>query len=588
MDLFSILTLVGGLSFFLFGMSLMGSGLEKISGGRMKGILEKVSNTPLKGVLLGALVTAVIQSSSATTVMDVGFVNSGIMTLSQSIGIIMGANIGTTATGWLLSLNSLEGSGMGMLVRFFQPSSFTPVLALIGIMMFKFTGRSRKRDVGSILLGFAVLMAGMAQMSSSMAGLRESPVFVAMVTAFSNPILALLAGTVLTAVIQSSSASVGIIQALSVTGAIDMQMTIPLIVGVSIGASAPCLLSAIGANTNAKRAAYTYLYFNVIGAILLMPIYYVLDGVFHFGFTGMTAGAVDIALMNTIFNLMTTVLLVPFTKQFEKIICMTIKDRGAGETESIALLDQRFLSVPSIAIGQAKQVVVKMAEITQKAMDEALAEVTYFDRKKADKVAEYENRTDEFEDKLGTYLVQVSRMSMTEAESSKVSVMLHSIGDLERIADHADNIVNLARELSEKKLAFSEEAKKEIDAIITALRDIVRFAIGAFIEDDPEQAAKVEPLEEVIDLMKDELRSRHVKRLQNAECTIENGFVYNDLLTNIERASDHCSNIAVSVLQLHSVSMDTHEYLRDVKKNGEAFKEAYQAYKIKYYNPIKR
>lgn len=588
MDFFSVLTLIGGIAFFLFGMSLMGNGLEKVSGGKMKIILEKMTNTPLKRVLLGAFVTAAIQSSSATTVMVVGFVNSGIMNLSQAIGIIMGANIGTTVTGWLLSLNSLEGSGMGLLVRIFQPSSFTPVLALAGIVMFKFMGRGRKRDIGSIFLGFAVLMSGMAQMSSSMSGLRDSAAFAELITAFSHPLLALAAGTVITAVIQSSSASIGIIQALSVTGAINMHMTIPLIIGTSIGASAPCLISAIGANKNAKRAAYTYLYFNLIGAIILLPLYLILDGIFHFGLENYAASAVDLALVNTVFNTLTTVLLVPFTRQFEKLMRFTIKDsRGASGAEAFELLDQRFLTVAPIAIEQAKRVVVKMAEIAKKAIEESLVEVIHFDKKKAELVAGYENETDEYEDRLGTYLVQVSRMSMTEAESNMVSNMLHSIGDLERIADHADNIVNLAREIAEKKLTFSEEAKTEIDAIMAALREIVTLAVDAFVKDDPVLASQVEPLEEVIDLMKAQLRSRHIRRLQNAECTIENGFVYNDLITNIERVSDHCSNIAVSVIQLKNVKMDAHEYLRDVKKNGDEFKRVYQMFKEKYYTPIK-
>ena len=588
MDIFNILSIAGGLALFLFGMSLMGKGLEKVSGGKMEQILEKMTNTPIKGVLLGALVTAVIQSSSATTVMVVGFVNSGIMTLSQAIGIIMGANIGTTATGWLLSLNGLEGAGTGTFLKLLQPSSFTPILAFVGILLYMFLKSGKKKDIGTILLGFAVLMYGMSQMSSAVSGLKDMPAFVNMLTAFSNPFLALLAGTVLTMIIQSSSASIGILQALSSTGAITVGMTIPLIMGTSIGASAPCLLSSVGANKNAKRAAFVYLYFNLIGTLILLPVYYICNAIFSPAFTTAAATTFSVAMVNTVFNVLTAVILIPFTRQFEKFMHFTIPDAKDGAAkESFELLDDRFLKVPSFAIEQAKSVVARMAGISQEAMISALDILFKYDKKTAEQIAGYEDETDEYEDKLGTYLVKVSRKSMTAIESKKVSKMLHSIGDLERIADHADNMVKVAKEIAEKRIVFSEKAHKELDAITAALREIITMSVQAFINDDAQLAARVEPLEQVIDLLKDELRSRHIRRLQNSECTIENGFVFNDILMNIERVSDHCSNLAVCVIQLQNATFDTHEYLRDIKANDEEFKQLYKEYKSQYYTPIK-
>ncbi len=587
MDIFSVLSMFGGLALFLFGMSLMGKGLEKLSGGKMEQILEKMTNTPIKGVFLGALVTAVIQSSSATTVMVVGFVNSGIMTLRQAIGIILGANIGTTATGWLLALGGIENTGAGTLLRLLQPASFTPVLALIGILLYMFLKGGKKREIGSILLGFAVLMYGMMQMSGAVSGLREEPAFIQMLVAFDHPLPALLAGALIAAVIQSSSAAVGIVQALSSTGVIRIGMAVPLIMGISIGASVPCLLSSIGANKNAKRAAFVYLYYNIVNTLLLLPVWYVARAVFDFAFADTAANTVSIAIINTVSKL-TAILFIPFTRQFEKLMCITIPDKkGADEEETFALLDERFLKMPSFAIEQARNTADKMASISEKSMLCALDMLYDYDRAKAEQIDEWEDLTDQLEDKLGTFLVKLGRTSMTSAESKKVSKMLHSIGDLERIADHAENLVEVSREMHEKHLTFSPQAHKELDHAIAALREIVTMSIRALVNDDVELANRVEPLEQVIDLLKDELRTRHITRLQNFECTIENGFVFNDMLTNIERVSDHCSNLAVCVIQLQHSTFDTHEYLRDVKAHDGQFDQLYHEYKDLYYKPIK-
>ena len=587
MTIFNLLSLIGGLALFLFGMSIMGQGLEKISGGKMEKILEKMTNTPIKGILLGTLVTAIIQSSSATTCMVVGFVNSGVMNLSQAIGIVMGSQIGTTATGWLLSLNGLEGSAAGTALKLLQPSSFTPVLAFIGILLYTFLKKGKKRDIGMILLGFSVLMYGMSAMSGSVSSLKDMPQFAEAITYFENPILAVLVGALLTMLIQSSSATVGIVQALSVTGAITIKMSIPLIMGISIGASAPCLISSIGANKNAKRAAFSYLYFNVIGTVLFLTLYLILQSIFDFSFVEKTANTFDIALVNTVFNLFTAILLAPFTKSFEKLLVKTIPDRK-GDEESIVLLDERFLKMPSFAIEQARHAVNRMAEISRNSLFTSLDILFNYDKKKAEQIEKWENETDKYEDKLGTYLIKISRNQLTSKESKSVSKMLHSIGDLERIGDHADNMASVAKEIHEKNIVFSDSAKKEIEYTLSALKEIVDMSCNAFINNDAELASHVEPLEQVIDLLKDELRTRHIERLQKSHCTIENGFVFNDMVTNIERVSDHCSNLAVCTIQLKNSTFDTHEYLRDVKKNSDDFKQMYENYKEKYYAPIKK
>ena len=587
MDIFSVLTLFGGIALFLFGMSTMGKSLEKIAGGKMEKILEKMTNTPVKGILLGAFVTAVIQSSSATTVMVVGFVNSGIMTLRQAIGIIMGANIGTTMTGWLLSLGGIDGTEAGFVMRLFQPSTFTPALALIGILMYMFLKGGKKKDIGAILLGFSVLMYGMMQMSGAVSGLKDSPEFQHMLTAFENPFFALLAGAALTALIQSSSASIGIMQALSVTGAMTVGMTFPLVRGACIGASVPCLLSAIGANKDAKRSAFVYLYYNIIGTLIVLPIWYIINALVSFEFVGRAATPFSIALVNTVLTVSATVILLPFTKQFEKLMRVTIPDGDKGSEDDFELLDARFLKVPAFAIEQALGAVARMAELSHTAMDKATGILFKYDKKTAEEIDATESLTDKYEDKLGSYLVEVSRKSMTAEDSQKVSKMLHSIGDLERISDHALNLVAVSREIYEKKISFSEQAGKELNCIMSAVREIVGMSVKALRENDAYLASRVEPLEQVIDLLKDELRSRHIARLQNGECTIENGFVFNDALTNFERVSDHCSNLAVCVIQLQHSSFDTHEYLRDIKRNDAQFKELYEEYKEKYYTPIK-
>lgn len=579
MDIFSILTLLGGLAIFLFGMHVMSEGLERRSGGKMKAILESLTSGPIKGVLLGAGVTALIQSSSATTVMVVGFVNSGIMELSQAINVIMGSNIGTTVTGWLLSLSGIESGNF--FVRLLKPSSFSPVLAVIGVALLMFCRSNKKKDTGSILIGFAVLMTGMGMMSGAVAGLQDNPAFTGILTLFSNPIFGILAGALLTAIIQSSSASVGILQALSTTGSITYANAVPIILGQNIGTCVTALLSAIGTTKNARRAAVAHLCFNVIGALIFMVIFYVLHWVIDFSFINNPVNAAGIALVHTVFNVFATLIFLPFTKQLEKLACLIIRDDDTKDSASV--LDVRLLATPSIAISQAQRVANEMAELAKDSMVSAIALLHNFSEEDFRRVKESEDKVDKYEDIIGTYLVKLSRETLNDADSHQVSNLLHCIGDLERISDHAMNVASSAEELHTKGIAMSAEAVADLAVMEQALTELLGLTYNAFSGNNLEVAKSIEPLEQVIDYLKIKVKNNHIIRLQNDICTIETGFIFNDILTGFVRTSDHCSNIGVCLLEIANGSYETHQYLNHVKFNGENdFAAKYEKYKAKY------
>lgn len=585
MDIFNALSMIGGLALFLYGMHLLGEGLEKMSGGRLERILEKLTSNPIKGVLLGAAVTAVIQSSSATTVMVVGFVNSGIMKLSQAVSIIMGANIGTTITSWILSLSSIEGDNI--FLQLLKPLNFTTVLALLGVIFIMFSKSEKRKNVGMILVGFAVLMVGMDNMSEAVKPLRDVPEFTNILLMFSNPVFGMLAGAVLTAIIQSSSASVGILQALCVTGQVSFATAFPIIMGQNIGTCITALISAIGAQTNAKRAALVHLYFNVIGTIAFMLGFYGMNAVVDFAFLSMPADAAGIATIHTAFNLAATLLLLPFSKVLEKLACLTVKDIKDSKKElserELKLLDERFLETPAFAVEQCKVVANHMAEISKEALDCSLDLLKAYDERKVAKVYELESEADRFEDCLGQYLVKLSSKDLSVKDSTMLSMLLHSIGDMERISDHAVNIAEGAEEMHKKNMTFSAEAEKEIETFAEAVREILRISVKCFMEENMEEAVKVEPLEEVVDDLKDELKMRHVKRLREGKCTIELGFVLSDLTTNFERVADHCSNIAACLIQTGEHDFEMHKYIhRLAKGENTPFHERYMEYRRQY------
>lgn len=579
MDIFSVFQMAGGLALFLYGMHVMGDGLEKQAGGKLKTILEKLTANPVKGFLLGAAVTAVIQSSSATTVMVVGFVNAGIMKLSQAIGIIMGANVGTTITSWILSLTGLQGDSFW--IQLLKPTSFSPIIAFFGIILIMFSKKEGKKDLGSTLVGFAVLMFGMEQMSSAVEPLADVPEFTSILLLFSNPLLGVLCGAILTAVIQSSSASVGILQALSATGSVTYSSAIPIILGQNIGTCVTALISSIGANKNARRAAVVHLYFNLIGTGLFLAVFYLLNGFLHFSFYDQSINRLGIAVVHTCFNLLSTLTLLPFTKLLEKLAYLTIRD--TANDENFQILDERFLASPAVAIHQCQKMAVSMARLAQSSLYQAIGLIGAYDEKIAHSIEEGEDQIDMYEDKLGTYLVRLSSKNLTMEESREISKLLHVIGDFERIGDHAVNILKSAKEMQVKKYVFSGQAQQEISIISSAIEEIVDLATNAFVKNDLYLASKVEPLEQVVDSLKDELRNRHVQRLQNGECTISNGFIFSDLITNYERVADHCSNIGVCILRIAEDSFDTHEYLNHVKDgHDDTFENRYNRYKEKY------
>ena len=583
MDIFGVLTMIGGLALFLYGMNIMGDGLGKVSGGRLEKILETLTSNPIKAVLLGAGVTAVIQSSSATTVMVVGFVNSGIMKLSQAIGIIMGANVGTTITSWLLSLSGIESGNI--FVNMLKPSSFSPILALVGIIFILFTKSEKKHDIGNILLGFTILMFGMDTMSNAVKPLADVPEFTNILIRFSNPVLGLIAGAILTAVIQSSSASVGILQALCKTGAVTFGTAIPIIMGQNIGTCITAIISGIGANKNAKRAAIVHLYFNIIGTTLFMVVFYLLNAVLNFSFLDDSTNAFNIAVIHSIFNVSATFVLLPFTKLLEKLATLTIRDDEEKEVQNneFGLLDVRFLDTPSLAVEHCSDLTEKMADITKECVYRAIDLIDNYSNDEATAIEDLEERIDKYEDEIGSYLVLLSKKSITDKDSNTLSLLLHEIGDFERMSDHAVNIVQAAREMNSKKLEFSKKATKELAVFSRAVKDIVDLSVNVFKTRDENMALSVEPLEEVIDYLNKEVKARHIKRLSKGKCTIDMGFILSDIITNYERIADHCSNIAVGLIEINHDGYDVHEYLNTLKADGnDEFREKYLACKEKY------
>ena len=578
MDLFDVLTLLGGLSLFLFGMNLMGASLEKRAGSSLKILLGKLTSRKILGFLTGMGVTAVIQSSSATTVMVVGFVNSGLLTLRQAISVIMGANVGTTVTAWILSLTGLDGDNF--FVMLLKPTSFTPILALIGVVLTLMAKSDKKKDVGMILLGFAVLMFGMDTMSGAVAGLEEVPEFRNILLMFSNPVLGVLAGAGLTAIIQSSSASVGILQALSATGQVTYGAAIPIIMGQNIGTCVTAMISSVGANKNAKRAAVVHLLFNIVGTAVWLAVFYGINAVVQFSFVSHSIDQLGIAVVHTAFNILCTALLFPFSGLLEKMACRLVPDTKAPE--KIQILDERFLATPSVAIDRCQEVAETMARISMDALKTSCQLIEHYDPKSAQAVRETEQEADQYEDMLGTYLVKLGRADLNAADSRETAKLLHIIGDFERISDHAVNLVESAEEIRNKGLSFSVHAKQELAVLTAAVGEVMDLALDAFLQNDPALAAKVEPLEQVVDTLKEQLRNRHILRLQKGECTIELGFVWSDLLTSLERVADHCSNIAGCVIEMSHDSLDVHEYLDNVKAGGPGFLRAYEAYAQKY------
>ena len=592
MDIFGILSMIGGLALFLYGMEAMGAGLSKLSGGRMDRLLEKLTSTRLMAVLLGAGVTAVIQSSSATTVMVVGFVNSGIMKLNQAVGIIMGANIGTTITSWLLSLTGIQGSSF--ILKMLKPSSFSPILAIVGIIFIMFTKDEKKKDIGSIFLGFAILMYGMEAMSGAVAPLADNEKFTGILTKFSNQILGLLAGTILTAVVQSSSASVGILQALCATGAVNFSTALPIIMGQNIGTCVTAIISSIGTSKNAKRAAAVHLFFNISGTVIFMVVFYTLNTFVHFSFLNTAASPAGIAVIHSLFNIGATILLFPFANLLEKMAILAIPDKGSEVEEmeeekinpDLARLDERFLDKPGFAMEECRGVAINMARKSKKAMNLAIDLLKEYDEKTSARVEKLENQIDQYEDALGTYLVKLSERDLSVKDSRILSVLLHCIGDFERISDHAVNIRDAAVEMNKKNLQFSDKAKQELLVFSNAIRDIIDRAVLAFETGDTGLAKEVEPLEQVVDALNKEEKQRHINRLRTGTCTIELGFVLSDISTNFERAADHCSNIAVCLLQVDEGGFDTHEYLDILKEeNSEEFRHEYMELSEKYALP---
>ena len=586
MDFFDLLKMVGGLALFLYGMNLLGDGLSQASGGRLERILEKLTNNPIKAVLMGAVVTGVIQSSSATTVMVVGFVNSGIMSLKQAVGIIMGANIGTTVTSWILSLAGIESDAFW--IRMLKPSSFSPILAIVGVGILLFSHKDKLKNAATILVGFAILMFGMDSMSAAVSPLAEVPEFTNLLIKFQNPVFGVLAGLILTAVIQSSSASVGILQALCMTGAVSFGAAVPIIMGQNIGTCVTAILSSIGANRGAKRVAAVHLSFNIIGTIVFLAVFYTANALVHFDFLGNVVNPANVAVIHSIFNIGCSLLLLPFTKALEKLANLVVKDapEAKSQDETLNLLEERFLATPSFAVTQCKAVATKMANHARDCLFTAMKLMKEFDRDKCDYVYLIEEKIDRYEDALGAYIVRLSRLDISEEDSKTLTMILHNLGDLERITDHARNIAETAEELHRKNLSFSQNAQAEVAVFMDAVKEVVTLAIDAFENDDPITAAEVEPLEDVIDAIHAEVKSRHIRRLKEGTCTIELGFILSDLGTNLERVADHCSNLAVCVIETEKGNFDMHHYLDDLKLYGhDNFDEKMHKYEAKYALP---
>lgn len=578
MDLFDVLTMVGGLCLFLFGMNLMGEALERRAGSSLRLLLGKLTTNRMMGFLTGLAVTAVIQSSSATTVMVVGFVNSGLLTLGQAINVIMGANVGTTVTSWILSLGGIESGNL--FVQLLKPTSFTPVLALVGIIFYMFLKDGRKKDTGTILLGFATLMFGMDTMSSAVSGLKDVPAFQQLFLLFTNPILGVVAGAVLTAIIQSSSASVGILQALSTTGSVTYAAAIPIIMGQNIGTCVTAMLSSVGTTKNAKRAAMVHLMFNIIGTVVCLILFVAVRALFDPMILGESATHFGIAICHTVFNVICTLILLPSGSLLEKLVCRLVPDNK--EPEVNAELDERLFATPSIALERCHSVTGEMAQVAARALNNGAEALLHFSPELAKAVREDENRTDHYEDILGTYLVKLSALQISTDDSNEAAMLLKALNDFERIGDHSLNLVESAEELAGKNLSFSDAARHELTVLVSAVKEIVQLSFEAFQENNLEKAYQVEPLEQVIDDLKEKLRVHHILRLQQGLCSIETGFVWSDLLTALERVGDHCSNIAGCVVDMDHHDMNTHEALRSARIENESFGEQYKAFAQKY------
>jgi phosphate:Na+ symporter len=585
-----VLPLLCGLALFLFGMDLMGDSLKKSAGSGLKTILGKMTSSPVKGFLLGLGVTMIIQSSSATTVMVVGFVNSGTMTLLQATGVIMGANVGTAITAWILGLSSIGGSAEGVVdaLALLKPDSWVPIVAVVAICLIMFAKRSKQKDIGFILIGFVILMTGMDMMSGAVSGLKNDPNFVSILTMFKNPILGVFAGMILTAIVQSSSASVGILQALTVTGGITYGMAIPIILGQNIGTCITAMLSSMSASKNGKRAALIHLYFNVIGVTLVLSGFYIINwlvGGFKidgFLFTNITIDMWGVAIVHTAFKLISVALISPFYRQLEKLAHVSIKD-SEEDNETANLLDERLIQSPAIAVQRATEVTVAMAEISCKALRKSLTLFDEYDVKVADKVRNLENKADNYEDALGSYLVKLSASDVSESDSKQITKLLHLIGDFERISDHAVNIVESAEEIRDKKLEFSPDAQAELAVLRRAVSDIIDIAERAFNTNDIELATNIEPLEQVVDDLRDKIKLNHIIRLQKSECTIEHGFILADMLNNFERVSDHCSNVGCCLIEMFTEdSMDLHKYIHHIRSDSEVYQQKYAEYKEEY------
>ncbi len=581
MTIYDGLNLIGGLALFLFGMNTMGSALEKRAGNQLKGVLGRVTSNKLTAFLLGVVVTVIMQSSSASTVMVVGFVNSGLMTLDQATGVIFGANLGTTVTSWILSLTGIEGDSL--LLNLLKPTSFTPLIALAGIGLYMFQKNKNRRDTGLILLGFSLLMFGMEMMSSSVKGLQAVPGFTRVLTMFENPILGVLVGAAVTAVIQSSAASIGILQALTVTGGVTYSAAIPIVMGQNIGTCVTALISSAGTNRNAKRAAVIHLSFNVIATVVLLPLYYLLNALFQFPFASAAANQVGIAILHTVFKLAALALLMPLSGLLEKLACFLVRDKASAEEEEhFSLLDERLLTAPAVALERSRTVTAEMTRLSVEAMTLSLDMLGSYDKKTAEKIRANEELADKYEDRLGSYLLKISNRSLSEEDSARLTELLHLIGDLERISDHAVNMLESAEEIRDKKISFSGAAKAEIGVLTAAIREILDLSARSFVENDLSAAVMVEPLEQVIDKLEDRLKHEHINRLKRGECSIEMGFILSDILGNLERVSDHCSNIAGCILETGHGSMDVHSYLRGVKSGDSEFTDYYTYFDTKY------
>lgn len=585
MYILKLISLLGGLALFLFGMDVMGKALERQAGGKLQTILAKMSSNVFKGFFLGLAVTAVIQSSSATTVMVVGFVNSGIMALKQAVGVIMGANVGTTVTAWILSLTALEGESL--LVQIFKPTTLAPLLGVIGIVLYMFTKSEKKQGIGTILLGFMALMTGMSLMSDSMAFLENEKWFADLMVSFTNPILAIVVGAVLTGVIQSSSASVGILQSLCSTGLVTGGVALPIILGQNIGTCVTALISTIGANRNARRAAMVHLYFNLIGVIIFAAIFYGIGAFVPWGFLTETMGEVNIAIIHTTFNVITTIIMLPLHGVLEKLATLSVPEDK--EPESTALLDERLIATPAVAIQRAQEIAADMAQTASQALDGAIGLLEKFDSKGLESVKALENKTDEYEDALGTYLVQLTGTKLSVHDNRQLNILLYTISDVERIADHAVSIGKAGEEIYKKDIAFSDAAKKELKVLSEAVQAAVKSTVTAYCGGDLENARRVEPQEQVVDSLVKEIKSRHVRRLRNGQCKVEYGFVLEDLLTSFERVADHCSNIAVEMLQVSEGKLEAHEYLTALKAGelteSAKFDERFEKYRKQYTFP---